>query len=406
LFGFASEVSPAAPRLFVSLVYFGALKRRPKLNPHSSAAAPTSQLQENTPQLLGLELAEKRLTEIWIETLQHNHIGLDDNFFDLGGDSVVAAALLQRISKEFGQDILLARIFESPTIRQQARLIRQAPKTNNHLPAGVMALQPNGRRRGIFWVHYLSINLAKVIGADQPLLYVAITHEDFPGLGPKPTLQEIAACLVQKILATQSPGPSAIGGYCLGGILAYEIASQLRAAGREVSLLVLVDPPNPSYIESLDSLQRVASYTHYAVKRAARLGLRTSLDYMFEHLGKYFSRVFKPKFAKNETTLTQELIESAALHYEPQKYDGKVLLVLASERPPHSDILPGWQAVVSNLHTEVLNVHHRDLFKPNNATRVADAIVAQLASANEVRPANRTVITASLPPAEPTNQFA
>ena len=377
------------------------------MNPQSSIAPnSTSLLSENSSHLSGFTAVEERLAVIWAETLQHNRIGPDDNFFDLGGDSVVAAALLQRISKEFGQDILLAQIFESPTIRQLAQLIRQIPKTNNHLPPGVMALQPNGTRRGIFWVHYLSINLAKVIGADQPLLYIAITSEDFPKLGPKPGLQEIAACLVQKILATQSSGPSAIGGYCLGGILAYEIASQLRAAGREVSLLVLVDPPNPSYMESLDSFQRLASYTRYAVKRAARLGLRTSLEYMFEHLGKYFSRVLKPNFAKNETTLTQELIESAALHYEPQKYDGKVLLVLASERPPHSDILPGWQAVVSNLHTEVLQVHHRDLFKPNNASRVADAIVAQLVSGNEVRPANRAVSTVSPHPAEPTNQFA
>jgi thioesterase domain-containing protein/aryl carrier-like protein len=389
--------SPRRTPAFCFPMYFGALKRRPKLNPHSSVAAPnsTSQLQENTSQLPGLELAEKRLTEIWIETLQHNHIGLDDNFFDLGGDSVAAAALLQRISKEFGQDILLAQIFDSPTIRQQVQLIRQIPKTYDHLPTGVMAPQPTGTRRGIFWVHYLSMNLAKVIGTDQPLLYVAITAEDFPKLGRNPTLQVIATCLVQKILATQSTGPSAIGGYCLGGILAYEIASQLRSIGHEVSLLVLVDPPNPSYIESLDSFHRLASYLRYALKRSARLGVRTSLDYMLEHLSKYLTRVLKPKFAKSENTLTQELIEAAALKYQPQKYQGKALLVLASERPPHSNILPGWQAVVSDLHTEVLNGHHRDLFEANNARRVADAIVAQLSCATETRPAARVVSSAS-----------
>jgi thioesterase domain-containing protein/aryl carrier-like protein len=377
----ASDVSPAANGFSFHFSVLAHQKRRPKLNPERSPVPnSTSQFRENAPQLPGLAIAEKRLSEIWADALQRNHVGLDDNFFDLGGDSVVAAALLQRISKEFGQDILLAEIFDSPTIRQQAQLIRGATRNRLRLPPGVVALHPNGTRARIFWVHYLSINLAKVIGEDQPLLYVAITAEDLPNLGHTPALQNIAACLMQKILAAQSDGPFAIGGHCLGGILAYEISSQLRAAGHQVSLLVLVDPPNPAYIETLDSVQRVASYLRYVLKRGRRLGLRTSLAYTLEHLVKRFNRVVKPNFSKTETPLTQELIEAAAWDYEPQKYDGTVLLVLASERPPHSDILPGWQAVVADLRTEMLNVHHRDIFKLDNAKRVADAIVAHLAS--------------------------
>ena len=356
--------------------------------------------------------AQKRLTEIWAEMLELQHVGPDDNFFDLGGDSVLAAALLQRVSREFDQDIVLAEIFENPTVRRQAQLLQGTHNGKAHLPSGVLALQPNGTRNGIFWVHYMSINLAKVIGEDQPLLYVAINAKDFPTLGENPTLQDIAACLVKKILATQPNEPTAIGGYCLGGILGYEIASQLRAAGRDVPLLVLVDPPNPSYIESLDSVDRVVSYLRYVIRRAARLGLRTSLAYTMEHLVRHFNRVLKPRFAKSETTLTQELIEAAAMAYEPQKYDGKVLLVLASERPPHSNILPGWQAVVSDLHTEVLNVHHRDLFKANNARRVADAIVAELGSATESKRATgrieNTVVARpeDEPQAQSQTQFA
>lgn len=328
-----------------------------------------------------------RLLQIWAETLDLQVVGLDCNFFDLGGDSVLAAALLQRISTEFQQNVLLAEIFENPTIRQQAQILQQPQNGQAHLPSGVLALQPNGTRKRIFWVHYMSVNLAKVIGEDQPLLYVAITADDLPALGAKPKLQVIAACLVAKIVATQPHEPAAIGGYCLGGILGYEIAVQLHAAGHDVPLLVLVDPPNPSYIQSLDSLQRLASYLLYVLRRAGKLGLRTSLAYMTEHVTRGVNRILKPQSAKSETTLTQELIESAAIAYVPQKYDGKVLLVLASERPPHSNFLPGWQAVVPDLHTEVINAHHRDLFKANNALRVAEAIIAQLGSASQNRPA-------------------
>ena len=328
-----------------------------------------------------------RLIQIWAETLDLQVVGLDCNFFDLGGDSVLAAALLQRISTEFDQNILLAEIFENPTIRLQAQILQRPQNGKAHLPSGVLALQPNGTRKRIFWVHYMSVNLAKVIGEDQPLLYVAITADDIPALGAKPKLQDIAACLVAKILATKPHEPAAIGGYCLGGILGYEIALQLRAAGHDVPLLVLVDPPNPSYIQSLDSLQRLASYLLYVLRRVGKLGLRISLAYMTEHVARGVNRVFKSQSSKSETTLTQELIESAAIAYVPQKYDGKVLLVLASERPPHSNFLPGWQAVASDLHTEILNAHHRDLFKANNARRVAEAIIAQLGSASQSRPA-------------------
>ena len=69
--------------------------------------------------------------------------------------------------------------------------------------------------------------------------------QDVLSLGEAPTLEGIAACLLRKILTMQPEGPYTIGGLCLGGILAYEIAFQLQAAGREVSLLVLLDPPTP-----------------------------------------------------------------------------------------------------------------------------------------------------------------
>ncbi len=323
-------------------------------------------------------LDEQRVAVMWAEVLGRERVGLDDNFFELGGQPVQLAALQQRIAAEFGQTIPISELSQAPTVRQQADLAQRRAMGRPDLPPGVLALQPNGTRNGIFWVHYLSVNLAKVIGDDQPLLYVALTSEDFPTLGRKPTLQRIAACLLQRIFAAQPKGPYAIGGYCLGGILGYEIASQLRAAGHEVSLLVLVDPPNPSYIETLDSPKRVASYLRYVGQRARRLGLRTSLTYVGQHIAKRFRRAVTPRSLKTETAVAQELIEAAAFAYEPQKYDGKVLLMLASERPPHVDILPGWQAVVPQLHTEIVTAHHRDLLQAENARAVAEAIISNL----------------------------
>ena len=332
--------------------------------------------------LVAALLDERCLATIWAQVLGRDSVGPDDNFVSLGGTPEALAVLQQRIVAEFGQTIPLEELAKAPSLRQQARLLQGRSADKVELPSGVLALQPKGRRNAIFWVHYLNAGLAKVIGDDQPLLYVALTAEDFPALGERPTLQAVAACLTRKITSAQPNGPYSIGGYCLGGILGFEIASQLRAAGKEVALLVLVDPPNPSYIESLDTFRRVASYLGYVAQRAVRLGPRTSMRFLSEHVVKRVNRIVQPASSKTESMLAQELIETAAMAYEPKKYDGKVLLVLASERPPHADFLPGWRAVVSDLHSELLNSHHRDILKAGNAGRVADAIVAHLPSAS------------------------
>jgi thioesterase domain-containing protein len=322
---------------------------------------------------------EVRLAGIWADLLGRNHIGLDDNFFDLGGHSLLVVALQQRIANHFGRRIPIVELFQNPTVRHQAELARGPIKNVPILPPGVHALRPHGIRNSIFWAHYLGLDLANVMGDDQPFISVGLTAEDVTSLGKTPALQSIAACLLLKILATQPEGPYTIGGMCLGGILAFEIASQLRAAGREVSLLVLLDPPNPSYLDSCDSPTRRLSYLRYIVKRAVKLGPRVSLKYLREHLFKHLPRPMRFGFIRPQMTFAQEIIETAAFEYQPMKYEGKVLLLLASERPPHVNFFPGWQAVVPrSMHMQYVDGHHRDLTKAPYVKGVADAILYHL----------------------------
>jgi thioesterase domain-containing protein len=255
--------------------------------------------------------------------------------------------------------------------------------TNAVLPRGVTALQAHGSRPNIFWVHTLSFDLGRKIDPDQPLYFVTLTAEDLAALGPSPSLESIGARLMQKIVATQPSGPYAIGGFCLGGIMAYEIAFQLRAAGCQVALLVLVDPPNPAYEEPHNAVERLANYLPYALRRASRLGLRISFRYFYGHVTEYFERLVKTKAYAVAWGVGQKTIEAAAVTYQPKTYDGRVLLLLAAERPPHKDFLPGWQAVVPNrLETDYINAHHRDLLRGENARSVANSISAHLKSGN------------------------
>jgi thioesterase domain-containing protein/acyl carrier protein len=329
-------------------------------------------------------LEEARLAAIWADLLGRKYVGLDDNFFDLGGQPELIAALQQRIAAEFGRRIPIAELFHSPTVRQQGQLARRLVKDERVLPPGVLALHPYGTRNSIFWVHYVNGSLAKAMGDDQPFLVVTLTAEDVASLGEAPTLQSIAACHLRKILATQFKGPYIIGGQCLGGILAYEIASQLQAAGHEVSVLVLLDAPNLSYLESHDSLTNKLSYLGYLLKKATRLGLRISLGKLRMRLLHRFPRTVRTKSRSTELQVAQDMIEAAARAYQPEKYEGKVLLILASDRPPHVNLLPGWQAVVPlSLHTHYVDGHHAELLHKDNVQSVAGAILSHLISTTD-----------------------
>jgi len=357
-------------------------------------------LESTASQMPAAPINEKLLT-IVRALLENNDVRAEDSFFLAGGHSLLGMQLVTRVRAGFGVDLTLRELFEASTVERLALLIgtkldaeHRYTRVGPMLPSGVLAQQHDRTRDTIFWIYELSEDLAKVIGDDQPFVSVLPTGEDVMSLGEKPTLQGFAECLVRKILAAQSRGPYTIGGYCLGGILAYEMASQLRGAGHDVSLLVLLDPPNPSYIQSCDSLTRKGSYLGYALKRAARLGPRTSFAYLREHLRNLTTAAKPTKSDSTEVIVPRSTIDAAARAYRPERYDGKVLLLLASERPPHVNRLPGWQAVVPhNLHVQYLSAHHRDLLKGETARTVAGFIVSHLSFANEAEGLSRSAET-------------
>jgi amino acid adenylation domain-containing protein len=343
--------------------------------------------ETQAPHVSSMSSEEARLATIWSDLLGRKHVGLDDNFFDLGGHSLLIAALQQRILKGIGQRIPVAELFHRPTVRQQAELVRRLVKGKPVLPPGVIAMRPAGTRNNIFWVHSQeATNLASVMSEDQPFFSVTLVSEDFTSLGKTPGLQSIAALLARKILATQPKGPYTVGGFCVGAILAHEIACQLRAAGHEVALLVLLDAPNPAHLNSCNSLTHIARYVKYAVKRAGRLGVRSSVANLEARLRKRFPRLLGTSSDRTEMKVAEDMCETAALAYRPGEYEGKVLLLLASEHPPHWNYLPGWQVVIRHdLHVHYLRGRHADLLNPENAQSVGDAIASfSMPAADEV----------------------
>lgn len=244
---------------------------------------------------------------------------------------------------------------------------------------GVLALHREGRRMPIFWVHNLVISLARELGGDQPFFIVMLTSAEQKGLGPSPSLHDIAALFLKKISAIQPDGPFILGGLCIGSVLVYEIAQQMRASGLEVKLLILLDAPTQPYLSACATLAAKFGHPGYAIERARRIGLRKTL----QNIGKRLiqSIPFTPRFNHFQSNweMVHEMVVNAAFAYDPQPYDGEVLLLLSANPPRHLDFLPGWRAVVgSKLKIAYVDGHHRDFITADNVRAITQTIAQSI----------------------------
>ncbi|HEY6490920.1 MAG: amino acid adenylation domain-containing protein [Terracidiphilus sp.] len=377
-----------------------------------------------------------RLLTLVQELLEYPALTKEDDFFLAGGHSLFGMQLILRIEEAFGAELSLQQILEFPTVNQLSAEIewaldparnatqnssiddaqsqeahgvfntangkthdpkgsRLAPPTSsvvnaaeakplstmNGLPTGVAAMQPNTSRRTIFWIHYLHGNLARAIGDESGFFAIRLALEDFAVLGPWPSAPAIAHCMMGKILQIQPTGPFVIGGMCVGGILAYEVASQLRAAGHEVSLLILVDAANPRYRPGHGSVRDLIDHSKYLVDRARHLGARGALQCVYDASNRQLPRSLRRAIARSQVEKTQVVVESAALSYHPQTYGGPVLMLVASDCSPHKHAERGWHGLMDGpIATFRVDGHHSELAQPPLVGQVAEAILSHLIS--------------------------
>lgn len=193
----------------------------------------------------------KQLSHIWQELLGVAAIGLDQNFFDLGGDSSLAVRMFSEIEKVFGVKLPLATLYEAPTIEELARVLHGGVSASGWSP--LVAIQPEGSRPPLFCFHGAGGNvliyrdLSRHLGLDQP--FYGLQAQGLDGSRPPlTTIEEMAALYVKEIRRSQPHGPYFLGGYCGGGTIAYEAAQHLQADGERVALLALFDTMNWSKI--------------------------------------------------------------------------------------------------------------------------------------------------------------
>ena len=192
------------------------------------------------------DATERKLARLWEETLGVQPIGVQTSFFDLGGRSLVAARLFTRISRAFGRDLPLATLFRAPTIERLAAELRQA--TAHPAYTSLVTIQPLGSRPPIFCVHggagstLFLHRLSREMGPDQP--FYGLEPEGLDGRRVhRTTVEQMAEHYLSEIRRVQSRGPYFLGGYCFGGLVAFEMARQLGREGERAALVAMFSAP-------------------------------------------------------------------------------------------------------------------------------------------------------------------
>lgn len=197
---------------------------------------------------------ELQLTNLWEEVLGIRPIGVTDNFFELGGHSLAAVRLFALIEKRLGKKVPLATVFQGGTVEHLANILHQHAKAAQR--SSLVAIQPGGKRRPLFLVHpagghvFPYVHIARHLGSDQPCYGLQARGLE-EGQQPHSCIEDMAAYYIEALRTVQPEGPYLLGGWSMGGVVAFEMAQQFHAQGQRVALLALLDARIPTADEDL-----------------------------------------------------------------------------------------------------------------------------------------------------------
>ncbi len=190
---------------------------------------------------------ERQLAKIWSHVLKVESIGLDDNYFDLGGTSLQSVELFARVEKEFLTRLPLTSLVTAPTLREMSQLLNQTGQISNE--SCLVLLNQGDTYPPLFLVHdgngetllyrnlALNLNPKRTVYGLQPL-----SSPGYPILHTR--IEDMAAYYLKQIKTIQPEGPYLVGGMCAGGVIAFEMSLQLQQKNEQVAMLAIIDAAN------------------------------------------------------------------------------------------------------------------------------------------------------------------
>ncbi|MFZ0039027.1 MAG: thioesterase domain-containing protein [Candidatus Acidiferrales bacterium] len=347
---------------------------------------------------------EAVLTRWWQDLLGIESVGLDDDFFDLGGHSLIGVQLFSRIKQTYGVDLGLSTLFDARTIRQLAELINQSSKATQSEPepwSPVVPIQPNGSRPPLYIVpggYGTTVlpfrEVSMLLGPSQPVFGL-----EAPMPPPNEEMESIpdrAARFVKEMRAKQPNGPYYLLGWCGGGYVAFEMAQILSSAKQEVAFLGIIECADPQHPRAWwEGLLFRTQRAVWRVRNFTKRGPKGMAQWAGMRMGLISKRAEPAKLGNAVTPLPLELMDEVderawrnVYRYHPTSYPGKSVVIIGEESWKYSGVVRFldprlYWCILSTGGSEVKVIpgDHMDLLKAPNSGILASELKLHLGKA-------------------------
>ena len=346
---------------------------------------------------------ESQMASIWETVLGTSDLGVTDNFFQRGGHSLLAVRLMSLIETEFGKPVPLGVLFQAPTIEG---LVRWLEDGSDSLPMSCMVpMREGGSQAPLFLVHPIGGNLlsyADLVAAlnpDRPVF--GFQSRGLLGQPSHEEIQTMAASYLDEMRAAQPEGPYHLGGWSMGGVIAFEMARQLRAMGERVAHLALIDSSAPGSFSGEEPLDPNQAMALFAMDLTGVAGTEATLDEKTLQQSK--SEDEKSKlldFAKAHGLFPQEASErdfenffgvfqanlGALQQYRPEPLPVNALLVRSNQDGVEEKDL-GWGSLIAgSLTITEMDGDHYNLFVRPRVSQLAEILHEYLTTETMLTP--------------------
>ncbi|RKN40378.1 non-ribosomal peptide synthetase [Streptomyces hoynatensis] len=343
------------------------------------------------------DATEITLARMWTELLDLPEVGVHDDFFEVGGHSLLAVRLAAAIRAEWDVDIPVATLLRHGTIAELATVVRQGGQEAARGPMVTLRRADGGRPLFLFHPFggtvFCYVELARHLPPGRPVMAVQAPGLDAEGEA-EVSVEEMAARYLGHLREVQPEGPYALGGWCFGGVIAFEAARRLREAGEEVDLLVAIDSRAPIPENIPESADDATLLSWFARDLAVPYGKELDIpadelralggDAAFDHiLARAAAAGVLPEDADRAQVLRYfeaYLANGIALQtYLPEPADVDLLLLRAVDEPADYGPALGWDGLVKGA-LRIVDVpgDHNSVMYPPHAAVAAGAIAPHL----------------------------
>jgi amino acid adenylation domain-containing protein len=315
---------------------------------------------------------EQKLVGIWKNLLGVENIGIQDNFFALGGNSLLSVNVVTEVRNHFNTDLPFTAMFQYPTIEELAKTIMSGGKQPSWY--SLVPVQVQGSRPPLFSIHTITLqDLPRHLGKDQPLYFLryGMSAENSNNPVRLPLLEDLASHYIKEMQLVQPNGPYYLIGFSFGGLIAYEMAYQLVKSGHQVKLVGLLD----TYLK----INKKILPFHRIINKFIRKLINQPSDILNIKKINFINRnKYSDNFWPHIYTSTPDI--NCFNSYKPKIYNGRIALFQGFEwdskffsydKPEHA-----WRKLVGDmLEIHQLPAFHSDMCKEPNAKILAKKII-------------------------------